>query len=122
MTEREKLKPWRWPGEWVRQESFWRDVGTRTLGGLFAGVLLYVGAVMLGYVSRPDVWPLVLTTAAVGLWVSLVMWAMTVYDRRIKSGETKPPRFPSWVRTGLRVLEGVLALVLLIGLVTGKLP
>lgn len=71
VTETPPSKPWRWPGEWLRQESFWRDVGSRTLAGVFAGLLLYIGAVLLGYVQRPGVWRVLLvvstlTLAAIG--------------------------------------------------------
>lgn len=31
----EKVKPWQWPAEWVKDEKFWRDVATRTASGLF---------------------------------------------------------------------------------------
>jgi hypothetical protein len=59
-------KPWRWPGEWVRQESFWRDVTTRTMSVLVSGAILYLLALAGGYVSRPGT-PLIVAMTVFGL-------------------------------------------------------
>jgi hypothetical protein len=31
MELEKKTKPWQWPGEWFRDQSFWRDVGSDAL-------------------------------------------------------------------------------------------
>ncbi|WP_061009387.1 hypothetical protein [Mycolicibacterium mucogenicum] len=41
-------------GGWFREESFYRDVTTRTLSAALAGLLAYLGAVSLGYVGTPS--------------------------------------------------------------------
>jgi hypothetical protein len=84
-------KPWRWPGQWMRQESFWRDVGSRTLAAVFAAGIIYVFAVAAGYVSRPDGLP-------VGL---LVGWLIVSTWFHVKSSKLDPTswygRVPTWL-------------------------
>ncbi|WP_071288824.1 hypothetical protein [Mycolicibacterium llatzerense] len=41
-------------GGWFREASFYRDVTTRTLSAVLAGLLAYLGAVALGYVGAPS--------------------------------------------------------------------
>ncbi|BBX86954.1 hypothetical protein [Mycolicibacterium aubagnense] len=41
-------------GGWFREESFYRDVTTRTLSAILAALLAYLGAVALGYVGTPS--------------------------------------------------------------------
>jgi hypothetical protein len=84
-------KPWRWPGQWMRQESFWRDVGSRTLAAVFAAGIVYVFAVAAGYVSRPDGLP-------VGL---LVTWVIVSLWFHVKSSKLDPNswygKVPTWL-------------------------
>jgi len=56
----ERVKPWRWPGMWFRDEKFWRDVGSRTLSAVFAAGIIYVFAVAGGYVAKPDFIPVII--------------------------------------------------------------
>lgn len=49
-----KTKPWQWPGEWFRDEKFWRDVGSRTLSGLIVLFFGYWTALLLGFIKSPD--------------------------------------------------------------------
>jgi hypothetical protein len=79
----EEGKPWQWPGQWVRQESFWRDVGTRTLSAVFAAGLVYVIAVILGYVRRPGVWQII---AAGSGGLAVVLIAIIVFRRSLFLG------------------------------------
>jgi multisubunit Na+/H+ antiporter MnhB subunit len=44
----------RWLLEWVREESFWRDITTRSLAILISGAVLYILALAGGYVRTPD--------------------------------------------------------------------
>ena len=62
MTDKDKepaaenqQSPWyKWPAEWRRDEKFWREVATRAIAGLIVVILGYVGAVLLGYLQKPD--------------------------------------------------------------------
>jgi hypothetical protein len=40
MTSDEASRALSWPQEWVRSETFWREVATRTAAGVLAGVIL----------------------------------------------------------------------------------
>jgi anti-sigma-K factor RskA len=64
----------------MRDHTFWRDVATRTMSAIFAAILVYLGAVLLGYVSRPAVWPIVLGLSISGAAVS----AGVIFARRSK--------------------------------------
>jgi len=60
--------------EWFRQESFWRDVGSRTLAAVFAAAIIYLGALLLGYVSKPNPWLIVVTLGLAILLGMRVQW------------------------------------------------
>ncbi|WP_459384533.1 hypothetical protein [Arthrobacter humicola] len=53
-TEKQ-FKPWQWPGEWMRDEKFWRDVASRTLAGAFVVAIGYLVAVANGLLQVPSV-------------------------------------------------------------------
>jgi hypothetical protein len=55
MTEEEKLvsKPWKWPGEWVRDASWWRDVSTRAVAGLIVVFIVWGVGIAVGAFSAP---------------------------------------------------------------------
>jgi len=46
---------WRWPLQWVREEKFWRDIGSRVLAGVLTAAIIYLGAVVLGYLHTPEI-------------------------------------------------------------------
>jgi hypothetical protein len=46
-------KPWKWPGEWVRDEKFWRDVASRVAAALIVVGLGYTFAIASGYLAAP---------------------------------------------------------------------
>ncbi len=48
-----KSKPWQWPGEWVKDEKFWREVTARATSALIVVLIGYIAAMVLGYVSTP---------------------------------------------------------------------
>ena len=55
-AEKEKQsKPWQWPGEWMRDEKFWRDVASRTLAGAFVVAIGYLVAVANGLLQVPSI-------------------------------------------------------------------
>ncbi|SNT46670.1 hypothetical protein [Rhodococcoides kyotonense] len=56
--------PLKYLKKWGRDESFYRDIATRTLSILISSVFVYVGALLLGYARRPE-------TAAL-FWIGVV--------------------------------------------------
>ncbi|MFC9420027.1 hypothetical protein [Bacillus mobilis] len=72
MEERHKSKPWQWPGAWMRDEKFWKDVASRTASGLLVVIigLLYAGAA--GYITQPDVRGFLIGFAVVALGWTVV--------------------------------------------------
>ncbi len=49
-----KVSPWQWPGEWFRDEKFWREVTARALSGIIVIFLGYWAALYLGYIRTPS--------------------------------------------------------------------
>lgn len=48
-------KPWKWPGEWVRDQGWWRDVSTRAAAGLIVVFIAWGVGVAVGAFSDPGV-------------------------------------------------------------------
>lgn len=69
-----RVGPRQWPGMWARDESFWRSVIGEALGALIAALIIYLFALAAGYVTRPDVWPVVLTLSVAALGWSGAYW------------------------------------------------
>lgn len=75
-----------WMGEWVRSEGFWRDVTTRTVAGVFGGVILGLLASLVAWVVLPDVRPTVAFALGAGATVItsaglLGAWAQWLWAR-----------------------------------------
>lgn len=72
-----KSKPWQWPGEWMRDEKFWRDVASRTLAGALVVFIGYLVAVANGLLQVPSVAQVAVAVGflagAVGLFSLFVM-------------------------------------------------
>lgn len=66
---------WRRPATWVREESFWRDVATRTLAALISALIIYLFAVAAGYIGRPSVWPVIVAGGLPVLGLLVGSWA-----------------------------------------------
>lgn len=66
--EKPQSKPWKWPGEWFRDEKFWRDVASRTTSGILVVIIGLAYAGFTGYIKSPD-W----RRFHFGLGVSLVL-------------------------------------------------
>lgn len=49
----QQLPPWKWPGQWVRSESWWREVSTRTAAAVLTVVIVASAGVAAGYIQRP---------------------------------------------------------------------
>lgn len=56
---------YRWLQTWVQEEAFWRDVTTRTLAAVIAGILAFTFARFAGYLAGPGAGELVAGAAAV---------------------------------------------------------
>lgn len=69
------VRPWQWPGEWFRDQSFWRDVGSRTLSGLIVLFFGYWAALLLGFIKSPDNFRNAFqVTAIVLLAIGTIVW------------------------------------------------
>jgi hypothetical protein len=113
--------PWyRWPGEWRRDEKFWREVATRTIAGVLALWIVSSAAwlflVVTGYLAQPKSWATVIfgfASLVMGLfWLSIV-WG---FVRTFKDEDMR------WMRFGFAwglILFGVLFGASLWGFVAG---
>lgn len=45
-----------WPREWAKDQSFYRDIATRTISGLLVVGIAYVFGVLAGYFQDPGFW------------------------------------------------------------------
>lgn len=55
VAEPAKTTPfWKWPGEWVRDDKFWREVTARALSGLIVIFVAYWVAVLFGILQTPS--------------------------------------------------------------------
>lgn len=93
-VEKEKTKPWHWPGEWVRDQSFYRDIATRTAAGVLVGIIGYSFAVFMGYIQNPGVWNgvsafigSVAVTGGFGAMVGLIASVASVLVHRVTMTE-----------------------------------
>jgi len=90
MTEPElppAVKAWQLPGQWLREEKFWRDIGTRVLAGVITAAIVYLGALVLGYLHTPELGAglallLGLAVAVVLLLVAIVLGSQLPARRR----------------------------------------
>jgi hypothetical protein len=67
-----ELKPWQWPRKWVREETFWREMTTRTLSALLAAAVLFVGARGAGLFPQIP-WSTVLLWCGISLGVVITL-------------------------------------------------
>ncbi|MGU3651847.1 hypothetical protein [Mycolicibacterium sp. A43C] len=96
-ANRPKKSIWAVVGGWLKEESFYRDIATRTLSILVAAVAAYLYAVATGYISTPPgrtVLPVVL------LSIYLIVFTPLVF-RLVFRGKTSS----SWVSIPLAVLS-----------------
>ena len=72
-----KSKPWQWPGEWLKDEKFWKDVASRTLSGVLAVGVIYIYGHAVGYFKTPAI--VGTTIAVVGMCgMTLIMLILLV--------------------------------------------
>ncbi|KUM38996.1 hypothetical protein AR689_07530 [Arthrobacter sp. EpRS71] len=53
--ERSDKEPraWQWPAIWFKDQSFWRDVASRTMSGIFAVIAIGFLGIAFGYLGAP---------------------------------------------------------------------
>jgi hypothetical protein len=84
---------------WFREESFWRDVTTRTVAGL---IVLALGALAVGLVGILDIWVVLRVLFAIGTFLGTFMLfiifankvmapVMEAGERRIQAGKVGWP-------------------------------
>lgn len=74
-----KLTPAEWPSKWVREETFWREMTTRTLSALLSASILFVTGRSVGLFKE-------IPWSTVGLWggsVLLVVAFLFAYLRYV---------------------------------------
>ncbi|WP_165817910.1 hypothetical protein [Microbacterium sp. Gd 4-13] len=113
-SDEHPVSPWAWPGEWVREEKFWRDIGARVLAGVVTAAIVYVGALVLGYLHTPEVGAgVMIVLIGAGALILGSSGAAVLLGMRTRSR--------SGARAIGRVLIGTLLIVLAIALVIGGL-
>lgn len=104
--------PWRWPAEWMSEEKFWRDIGTRVLAGVVTAAIVYLGALVLGYLHTPEI--------GVGVTIALTVIAVLLLLAGVAA---LVGRVPSRVRAGrpiaARIVVAALLVVVAVALVVG---
>jgi MFS family permease len=53
MADEEVSRPINWPREWLHDEKFWREVATRTVAGIIAGIVLAALAALVALRLTP---------------------------------------------------------------------
>jgi hypothetical protein len=61
----ESLRPWHWPGSWVRDEAFWRQITTATVSALSTGGIAFLAARFAGLFAQVP-WSTVCKTLLAG--------------------------------------------------------
>lgn len=114
--EKPQLRPWQWPGEWVKDEKFWREVTARALSGLIVIGLGALGAVAAGIIPHVDFFRLGLTLATVFAYigVSIERLARNQVKRQAENKEPKlltPLRTAGYICLSLLWLAGLVLII-----------
>lgn len=99
-----------WPAKWAREESFWREVATRTAAGTLALILLGVPTLIVtaatGSLTGEVLWTIVvgvcLTVLLVLLW--LLLWGIDRLRTRRQIAKDSRPRSESEVLELMRAI------------------
>jgi hypothetical protein len=85
--------PREWPKQWVRDESWWRDVSSRTAAGGAVALIVAVVTLVIRYGFRPGVWPvlLVVLLSLVGLVVLIAL--VKRVRQRLRAGRHSRRRY-----------------------------
>jgi len=82
-------RPWYWPAAWMREEKFWRDIGTRVLAGVITAAIIYCGALLLGYLHSPEIGAgllLALGIAGGGILIAIAAGLLAGIPGRVRAG------------------------------------
>lgn len=63
------MPPLSWPGKWVREESFWREMTTRTLSGLLVAAVVALAAVFAGFGTHEQRMSILVSAG----WIALII-------------------------------------------------
>lgn len=89
----------RHPRQWLREPAFWREVTARALAAVAAAAVIYMAALLLGYVQRPTGQRLLVVTVGVGLYLLVLRVVLALV-----SGNAWLRRQRRAVRQALRLL------------------
>ena len=89
--DNERLRPWHWPGGWLRDEAFWRQITTATVSALSTGAVAFLAARFAGLFAQVP-WSTVCKTLLAGtvlvptlaLIVLLIETGFATAERRIE--------------------------------------
>jgi uncharacterized membrane protein len=82
MTDKERLPPSQWIGTWLKSETFWREMTTRTISGLFVAGVVTLGAVAAGFGDHQQRMQILAISLVVGVaLLVLVVLGLYLYYR-----------------------------------------
>lgn len=95
--QQQRKSPWDWPLEWSRDESFWREVATRTVAGILTLIFLGTPLVLYAMFSRaltPDQGVPILIGAGEALLVlaAYIAGSKLAHSTRLKAKVTQSLR------------------------------
>lgn len=96
-TDIPRPSPWGWVGAWLREEKFWRDIGARVLAGVLTAGIVYVGALLLGYLHTPEIGAGLLLTLGILACGSLLSGSVALLRHaraRARAGTRAAARIP----------------------------
>ena len=106
---------WELPLTWLREEKFWRDILTRVVAGVLTAAIIYLGALLLGYLHTPELGATVLL--ALGIAGALLLLAIA--GAVLRSVLRRPAGSPLPVgRIVVIVILGIAAVALVVGVVS----
>jgi hypothetical protein len=82
MADDEILRPWHWPGGWLRDEAFWRQITTATVSALSTGGVAFLAARVAGIFAQVA-WSTVCKTLLAGTVLVLILGLVVLF---IESG------------------------------------
>lgn len=101
-----QLKPWQWPGEWVKDEKFWRDVASRAAAGLIVVFIGYLVAVASGLLGLPDLRKVLAVTLVFA--AAIITFLPIVFGSRKLIGAIRNRIQPRWLSIMLMASWGLM--------------
>jgi hypothetical protein len=78
----ERLRPWHWPGGWLRDEAFWRQITTATVSTLMTAGVAFLAARLAGVFAHVP-WSTVCKTLLAGTVLVVILGLLVLF---IESG------------------------------------